>query len=49
MIVEKFKKLSKIDKELWVDGDAKIQIDFMIGNSNWMEKSFKLRRTVSIN
>ena len=23
------------------DGDAKIQIDFMIGNSNWMEKSFK--------
>jgi len=23
------------------DGDAKIQIDFMIGNSEWMEKSFK--------
>ena len=23
------------------DGDAKIQIDFMVGNSEWMEKSFK--------
>ena len=23
------------------DGDAKIQIDFMVGNSKWMEKSFK--------
>ena len=37
----KVQKVVKDRKGTLGDGDAKIQIDFMIGNSEWMEKSFK--------